>query len=275
MKLSPHIKEKKHLMVLFCISLVALTNFCFAGNPYIVPSKKFKTISRAIAKAKSGDTVWVKPGEYREHIKLSSGVVLVSQSLFKATIDGAGSESAVTMGNKSTISGFEIKNGRIGIYTEGKDNTISKCFIHDNQQSGIICVGHLPKIEDNIIVENGGSGIQGWDVRSTISTINHNTIAYNANHGLAIGGKSEIIVENNIISHNEKLGYKVEPSVKIKLIRNNIYLNAELVTALPANNFSFDPMFTSAASMNFMLAKQSKCRNMASDNNNIGARLVY
>ncbi len=275
MKRSPHFKQKNHTVILFCVSLVTLLHFCFAGNSFIVPSKSYNTISRAIAKAKSGDTVWVKPGEYREHVKLSSGVALISQTLFKAIIDGAGGESAVTMGNRSTISGFEIKNGRIGIYSEGKDNIIRRCFIHDNQQSGIICVGHLPKIQDNIIVENGGSGIQGWDVRSTISTISHNTIAYNANHGLAIGGNSEIIVENNIISHNEKLGYKVEPGVKIKLIRNNIYLNAELVTALPANNFSFDPMFISAASMNFMLAKQSKCRNMASDNDNIGARLVY
>ncbi len=275
MKLRPQINRKSFSPALFFILLVISLNFSIAGNSFTVPSKEFKTISRAIAKAKSSDTVWVKPGEYREQIKLSSGVVLISQTLFKAIIDGSGSESAVTMGNRSTISGFEIKNGRIGVYSEGTDNAITKCFIHDNQQSGIICVGHLPKIADNIIVENGGSGIQGWDVRSTISTINHNTISYNANHGIAIGGKSEIIIENNIIAYNEKLGYKVEPGVKIKLTRNNIYLNVELITSLPTNNFSFDPKFISAVSMNFMLAKQSKCRNMASDNDNIGARLVY
>ncbi len=274
MKLNLHIIHKRVYLIPLFILLYIVTN-CTAGNSFTVPTKDFKTISRALAKGKSGDTIWVKPGTYKEQVKISSGLVLISQTLFKAVIDGAGSENTVTMGNRSSISGFEIKNGRIGIYSEGTDNVITKCIIHDNQQSGIICVGHLPEIADNIIVENGGSGIQGWDVRSTISTINHNTIAYNANHGIAIGGKSEIVVENSIIAYNEKLGYKVEPGIKIKLIRNTIYLNAELLASLPADNFSFDPMFISAASMNFKLGKKSKCRNMASDNDNIGARLVY
>lgn len=262
------------LITLFILLFFISANI-IAGTSLYVPSKEYKTISQALAKAKSGDTVWVKEGVYKEQIKLSSGVVLISQTLFKAVIDGAGIESAVTMGNKSTISGFEIKNARIGIYSEGADNAILKCVIHDNQQSGIICVGHLPKIMDNLIIENGGSGIQGWDVRSTISTINHNTIAYNSNHGVSIGGTSEIVIENNIIAFNEKLGYKVEPDVKIKLIRNNLYLNGDLLIALPADNYSFDPMFIAATSMNFMLSKKSKCRKMASDKENIGSRLVY
>ena len=261
---------------LFVVSIVILiSGTVIAGNSITVPSKEYKTITHALAKAKNGDTIWVKEGVYKEPIKLSSGVHLISQALFKAVIDGAGSENAVIMGNKSTLSGFEIKNARIGVYSEGVDNIIAKSLIHDNQQSGIICVGHLPMIIDNIIIENGGSGIQGWDVRSTISTINHNTIAYNSNHGIAIGGISDIVVENNIIAFNEKLGYKVEPKVKIKLIRNNFYLNTELIPLLPSDNFSFDPMFIAATSKNFMLSKESKCRNMASDNKNLGARIVY
>lgn len=266
-------KRINNISVSFIIFFVSLN--IIAATSITVPSENCKTISQALIKAKKGDTVWVKEGIYKDQIKISSGVILISRSLFKAVIDGAGSETAVTMGNKSTLSGFEIKNARIGIYSEGTDNIITKCFIHDNQQSGIICVGHLPSILDNIIVENNGSGIQGWDVRSTISTINHNTIAYNSNHGISIGGKSDIVVENNIIAFNEKLGLKVEPDVKIKLIRNNFYFNAELVVKLPSDNYTFDPMFLAATSMNYMISKQSKCRNMASDSKNIGARLIY
>jgi hypothetical protein len=167
----------------------------YAGASLTVPSPAHKTITEAIAHAKSGDTIWVLEGVYKGSIKLSSGIVLISKLLLKAVIDGEGAENALIMGNRSTLTGFEIKNSRIGVYSEGIDNSIAKCFIHDNQQSGIICVGHLPLIIDNIIVENGGSGIQGWDVRSTIATINHNTIAFNGNHGIAIGGNSAETVQ--------------------------------------------------------------------------------
>ena len=269
------IRNTLNSCLLLFITVLLNSYYTFAGNSLTVPSKKYSTITHALAKVKSGDTIWVKEGIYKEPIKISSGITLVSQSLFKAVIDGAGSTNAVSMGNKSTLTGFEIKNARIGVYSEGVDNTISKCFIHDNQLSGISCVGHLPMIVDNIISENGGSGIQGWDVRSTISTVNHNTIAYNSNHGISIGGNSDIVVENNIIAFNEKLGYKVEPQVKIKLLRNNFYLNTELIPLLPSDNFSFDPMFIAAVSKNFMLSKKSKCRKMASDNKDIGARIVY
>ncbi len=267
-----------YLFKINSILLISIIILCARGivaSSITVPSKKYLTISQALVKAKKGDTVWVYEGIYKENIIVSSGVKLISRTLFKATIDGVGSENAVILGNASTISGFEIKNARIGVYSEGTDNIIIKCFIHDNQQSGIVCVGHLPKIEDNIIIENGGSGIQGWDVRSTISTINHNTIVYNSNHGISIGGKSDIIVENNIIAFNEKLGLKTEPEVKVKLLKNNFYLNVELIATLPSDNYSFDPMFVSSKAMNFMLSKQSKCRNMASDNKNLGARIVY
>lgn len=272
-KSHPHLKST---ITVFLVAFLFLSaNTVFAGKSITIPSKKYKNISQAIIKAKSGDTIWVKEGTYKQPIKLKSGITLISLALHKSTIDGAGSENVVVMGNNSTISGFIIKNGRVGVYSEGTNNKIEKCLIHDNQLSGITCVGHLPNIIDNVIVHNGGSGIQGWDVRSTISTINHNTVAYNSNSGLSIGGKSDIVIENNIIAYNVKLGMKVEQGVKAKLVKNNFYLNTEIIHTLPANNFSFIPMFISASSMNFKLSNDSKCRNMSSDGKNLGARLIY
>lgn len=266
-------KNKTTLYYIFIISV--FSSDTIASISITVPSEEYQTILQALMKTKSGDTIWVKEGIYKEQVKLHSGIVLISQELFKATIDGSGNKNGITMGNYSTISGFRIKNAHIGVYSEGTDNVIKNCFIHDNRQSSIMVVGHLPSIIDNIIVENGGSGVQGWNVRSTISTINHNTIAYNTNHGIAIGGKSDIVVENNIIAFNEKLGLKAEKGVKIKLIRNNFFLNTEIVQSLPSENFSFDPMFIAATLMNFMISPDSRCRNMASDAQNIGARIVY
>lgn len=259
----------------FFITSCALNTVSVYGSSITVPSEQYPTISQAILKVRSGDTIWVEEGVYKENIVLSPGITLISKTLFKAIIDGNGASRVVVMGNRSVLSGFSVTNGRFGVYSEGTGNSIIKCFIRDNKQSGISCVGHLPRIEDNLIIENEGSGIQGWDVRSTISSINHNTIAYNANHGIAIGGSSELVIENNIIAHNEKLGLKVEPTVKAKLVKNNFYFNADILTTLPSDNYVFDPMFLSPREMNFLLAQESKCRNIATDNKNLGVRIVY
>ncbi len=234
------------------------------------------TINGAMMNAKKGDTIWVEPGVYREYIYIAPGVTLLSRSIFKAVLDGGGRGTIVTLGNNSVISGFEIRNGTIGVFSTANGTTISQCRISFNQQTGIMCVGNLPKIEDNIIVYNRGSGIQGWDVRTTTSSINHNTIAYNGNHGISMGGNTSVILENNIIAFNNQFGIKPsEESVRIQMINNNFFQNAKFTNVLPNDNYSFDPIFRDAQRLNFLLDEGSRCIGRASDNQNIGARVVY
>lgn len=240
-----------------------------------VPSKA-PTIAAAMASVKKGDTVWVEEGIYREHIYVNPGVTLISRAIFKAVIDGSGRGTVVTMGNGSRISGFEIRNGTVGIFSTSADVSISQCRIIYNQQTGIMCVGNLPRIEDNILAYNRGSGIQGWDVRSTSSSINHNTIAFNSNHGVAIGGNSSIILENSIIAYNDQFGVKPsDETARITMINNSFFQNAKFTNVLPSDNFSLDPMFTDAKRLNFMLSKDSRCIGKGSDNQDIGARIIY
>ena len=238
--------------------------------------KNFATITAAMISAKKGDTILVDPGVFNEHIYISPDVSVVSRTPFKAVIDGKGKGTVVTLGNDAALSGFEVRNGTIGVFTTASGVLISQCRISYNQQTGIMCVGNLPKIEDNIIAYNRGSGIQGWDVRTTSATINHNTIVYNGNHGLSIGGNSSIVLENNIISFNNQFGIKPsEETVRIQMICNNFYQNARFTDVLPNDNYSFNPMFTNSQKLNFQLDKNSRCIGRASDNQNIGARVVY
>ena len=136
----------------------------------------------------------------------------------------------------SEIRGFEIKNRTIGIFSKDADNAIINCRIVKNWMTGIVCVRHLPKIEDNIIAFNRASGIQGWDVRATTGSINHNTIAFNANNGIALGGVSDIFIENNMIAFNERFGIKLSAnSEKSPINRNNVFGNlTEQVNCLRA-----------------------------------------
>ena len=190
--------------------------------------------------ASSGDTIWLEAGTYKEHVIVKSGVTIRSRALFQAVIDGKGKGTVVTLTKNSNISGCEITNGTIGVFSNGLGNGINSCKIHNNWQTGVVVVRHLPKIEDNLIIFNRASGIQGWDVRSTVASVNHNTIAYNQNHGISIGGSSNIIVENNTIAFNQRLGLKIRSeSEAVRLTHNNLYANLSSSKSSSKGKFCF------------------------------------
>lgn len=241
-----------------------------------VPSPKAKSVGAAMTVARTGDTVKVKNGVYREKIFVTPGVALVSENLFGAVLDGGGRGTVVTMGNASEISGFEIRNGTFGVFSSSAQAVIRRCRIMHNVQSGVMCVGTLPRTEDNFIVFNKGSGVQGWDVRTTSGSINHNTIAFNANHGISLGGSTSITVENNIIAFNDQFGVKPgEETVRVMLINNNFYQNARISSNLPADNISADPLFEDAKRFNFNLMKESRSIGLGTDNQNLGSRVLH
>ena len=239
---------------------------------------QFATISDAMLTAKTGDTVLVAPGVYRECVVMAPGVTLISSDLFGAKIDAGGKGTAVTMGRGTSISRFEIKNGTIGIFSSDIGNSITENRIVNNWMTGIITVRHLPLIQDNIIAFNRASGIQGWDVRSTAATVNHNSIAYNGNHGISIGGSSEFIIENNVIAFNEKVGLRVlQEAEKIQVSANNFWQNMwQPGKPLPDNNFAFDPAFIAPRSgMDFKPDPGQCCKEKSAEGENLGARLTY
>ncbi len=244
------------LFALVCVAVTAR-----AGRVIEVPSAEAQTISHAFIKTKPGDTVLVEPGVYRERVFVEAGTVLKARDRLEAVIDGKGKGTVVTLGRNSSISGFVIRNGTIGVFSKHSGNAITWCRIVRNWQTGIICVRHLPSVEDNIIAFNGASGIQGWDVRSVGPSILHNTIAYNSNHGVAMGGKSNLMIEYNIIAHNERFHVKLLPeSDKVRMVNNNFYRNLWSPSPLPTGNFAYDPRFMAPRTrMDFTSAGKVAC----------------
>jgi parallel beta-helix repeat protein len=264
-------------LALFSTCCICLAMQSVQASSVEVPSHEAQTIALAMIKAKVGDTIWVANGVYFEHIFIKSGISLVAQNAFKARLDGGGRGTVVTMGKNSLIRGFEITNGTIGIFSNSAGNVIERCRIVNNWQTGIIVVRHMPKVQDNIIAFNRASGIQGWDVRSTTSSINHNTISFNQNHGIAIGGKSNVIIENNVIAYNERFGIKISDESKgSEITKNNLYRNLSTGKSIPEGNFSFDPSFIAPrAALNFKPDPKYCCKIKGSDNENLGARLDF
>ena len=261
---------------MFCAAAVLAWAPAQAGESVSVPSVGVKTIGQAMIGVKSGDTVWVSDGLYSEIVFVKSGVTLAARNNFKAVINGGGKGTVVSLSANSTISGFEIRGGTIGVFSKDAGNAILNCRITGNWGTGIICVRHLPKIEDNIIVFNRASGIQGWDIRSTSASINHNTIAFNGNNGIALGGSSDVIIENNMITFNERQGVKLaQTSARSKLVKNNLFGNLMMNRTVPAENFSFDPKFSAPrVKLDFKIDANQPCCMYGSDNQILGSRSV-
>ena len=260
-----------------CLSIAAIGAMPFASFSATiqVPSLRIKSINEAMMKTRVGDTISLDRGTYRENVLLAPGVTLISKTPYAAIVDGRGKGTVITMGKNSTISGLTIRNGTIGVFSNGTGNSIVSCKIIQNWQTGIIAVRHLPQIEDNIIAFNRGSGIQGWDVRSSNAKINHNTISYNGNNGVAVGGSSEFSMENNVVAYNERFGLKILSSAeKVQVTNNNIYHNLRnMLSQTPTGNFSFDPAFISPrAGSNFNTDPAQCCKAKGTDDQELGAR---
>jgi len=243
-----------------------------------VPGEHIPTISTAIFEAQFNDTILVMPGIYKENIELKPGLVIFSKELFGAVIDGKGRGDVVKLSYNSIISGFAIRNGNTGVVsTRHAGNGITKCKIYKNRGSGIICTGDMPKIENNIIIYNEGSGIQALYINSGSTSINHNTISFNGNYGVIFKGKLTLTIENNIITSNGSSGYKLELEDKnTKITHNLFYGNHQFKFILPDNNFSFDPLFIAPKKkiLNFGLQSMSKAIKKGNDNFNLGARFT-
>lgn len=226
----------------------ALLTPLWAAKTIVVPSQTAGTITQAFLKAKPGDTVLVKDGIYREKIFVKSGVILKAETPAHAILDGGSKGVVVTLGRNSEIWGFTVTNGTIGIFSKHPGCVVRQCRVIRNWQTGLICVRHLPRIENNVIAFNRGSGIQGWDVRSKSNEIavTHNVIAYNGNNGVAMGGKSEFLLESNTIAHNVRLGVKLlKDAETVTVVGNNFYGNLPVIGGLPHGNYSYDPQFAS------------------------------
>jgi len=261
--------------IMSALVLLVLQTIASAGESIVVPSKGYSTISEAIVKARRGDTIIVSDGKYKETLYIKDGIVVKAKNKHKAVVDAGGRGIGVTLGSSTTISGMTVTNATIGIFSKSQSATVEHCQISQNWMTGLMAVRHLPQTNDNLIVFNRASGIIVWDARSTKSSLEHNTIAYNVGFGIYLGGTSEIIVENNTFAFNQKFGYKASvESAKSTVKGNNFYENLKALYDYPTGNFSFDPQFSSAkVDMDFKPAGTC-CAIRTTKNENLGVRFT-
>jgi hypothetical protein len=260
-----------------CLGMMVAAALSASGGTVIsVPAAGAPTIQAAMIAARAGDTVLVANGVYKEKVAVKAGVLLKAQSLFGAAIDGGGRGTVVTLGGNAGVCGLEIRNGTIGVLSRSIGNSITKCRITGNWETGLSCAGRLPRIQDNVIVYNRGSGIQGWDVIASNDVIEHNTIAFNANNGIALGGSSNVMIEFNIIAFNHRFAVKSDESAKISAANNDFFQNGAVQYGVGEKNFSLDPKFSDPKTkMDFSMQQDAPLHSMEMKIGELGARPAY
>lgn len=174
--------------------------------------KPKRTIQNAINTAKSGDTITVAPGTYKENININKNINLNGYNPEDTIIDGNHEGSCIIISNsaKVIINRFTIKDGETqregnggGITNNGiltlKDSTITNNIA--NHGGGIYNHGTLivkySTITDNTAYNSGGIYNNGI-LKIEDSAITHNI----ANHGGGIGNAGTVNIKDSTITDN-------------------------------------------------------------------------
>ena len=164
----------------------------------------YTSIQEAIDNATNGDTVFVYPGTYDEHLLVDKSINLIGQNAKNTIIDAHGYDAVLITADSVKIEEFTITNAATGIviyYTA--ESKILKNIIKSNDHHGIYgSYSYAVLISENTISNNLMDGI--FFMGTFQSTIAKNTISNNGQSGLYLKASSffnEIF--ENMISQNK------------------------------------------------------------------------
>jgi hypothetical protein len=245
-------------------TLILFTVFAFSEIINVSPSSG-SPISKAMLRAKAGDTIVLADGKYNEDVTVQAGVVLYSPNKFGAKIIGNGRESVIRLGSDSKVVGLSISGGRNGIISSNTGAFIEDCHIYSNQASGVLAINRLPGIKNSIISNNLNTGILGTQIGSTEGELSHLTIADNRQNGIEIEGDQIISLSNCMFYKNGNKAVKIGNSDLVQIKNTLIYpeqrefAGKDVLTARP---------FFSDKS--YLLESNSAGKNGAGDGKDIG-----
>jgi nitrous oxidase accessory protein len=215
--MTPMQTNKKFIFIilLVCVASIYLINTKSTDkNPYNsanITVYSGDSIQQVINSAKSGDTIIVSPGLYKENLILDKSLVMISQEGRSANtvIEAEDPEKDVfhVTSNNVTIKGFNITGAQsnCGIYYRGSYGNIANNTLIYNKY-GILLKKSLLINSKNVTIENN------------VLSDNENGIYLRDTHGNCL--------ENNSISNGEiKVnvnGIYLENSDNNKLVNNNI-----------------------------------------------------
>ncbi|WP_438000118.1 NosD domain-containing protein [Sorangium sp. So ce185] len=253
----------------------------------VVPDA-YPSIQTAIDAAAYGDTVFVQPGEYHEHLRLRSGVKLVGAGATTTVLDGEGLSGNLidyTGAQNAVVRGFRLRNvGSAGdcsrdvlncsgnwysaaVYADGHsgDNweecarpslLLTQNIIEGNEVGVMLYFHALAVVRNNVFIGNGhgfvGSHLQDHAV------VAQNVFYENRDHAIAADA-AELDVLNNVIIAN---GAALEQEhVQRGRVRCNVLFGNErlgnVIVPGQDGNIDADPFFADLLAGDFHLSAGS------------------
>lgn len=214
-----------------------------------VASAPFRTIAKAMATVKSGDTVFVDAGLYAETVAIDTdNVALVGKDSATTVIDPPGtgtgiyadSQTGLLIKNiglleglidfrnvtQSTITSDSIFKGGIEVSGVSTSNLISNNVCTG---STILIYSSWNTITNNTMTGKGmGSSFSGIVLTAAGASnnlISNNTVEYYADNGIALEGCTGNVVSGNTARYNENCGIRLAGSSDNKILQNFIVSN--------------------------------------------------
>ncbi|MGB0909765.1 MAG: right-handed parallel beta-helix repeat-containing protein [Nitrospirales bacterium] len=191
-------------------------------------SGHYISIQEAIDAAQSGDTIWIKAGTYAEDVTVHSkeGLKIIGEKMDLVVLSGLKRVGTLHLGKwPYGAMNVEIHNltvnqhGGLGLGIFNGSGLLLK-RIH---VKGMVFGQEVEdvRLEDCII---GGSETSGVAFANSKATLIRNFIHDN-DHGVAIGGTSEVLLKQNVITRSLFEGIMVNDTANVTAIQNTIVRN--------------------------------------------------
>lgn len=194
----------------------------------------FLTISKAIGVASTGDTIYVRTGNYPAFTASKSGLKILAYPNETPLISGGG--GVKLLGDYITLSGFEVinmtGNFSAAIVSYGDYNTIEENTVHDSTgtMSGVtVSGGSYNQVSRNTVYNNNFFGIgiynsPGNNVISENTIYGHHAMAGDSD-GIHCSKSSSNIIANNLVHDNADDGIDTWDCPSNIVSNNTVYHN--------------------------------------------------
>ncbi len=255
MKLNLNKINWKGAIVVFALLAISLPFFSFAGHNKKIyvdsnagseqdgsSAHPYKTIGKALEKAKNNTEIHISNGTYRENLEIPNGVDIYGQNSDKTIIKARnGGKAVILLKGSAKLVDLTIRDGKNGIkITNAGRVKIFGCNIEKNDNDGVLIYSGSSKrsIEDSNQVmfsqvkinHNGKAGIYSekrnliiyksdisdnksdgasfaFDVKAWIGS---STFASNYGSGIAmVLDGAQIYTKDNVYSNNKREGIEV------------------------------------------------------------------
>jgi len=211
-----------HTFLFRCLSTVS--------NPYTIDvPTDFSTIQAAINNAYEGATILVHEGTYNENIVVNKTISLLGENREKTMIDGGNSGRTLSiLAENVSVRNFTIRGGgsnayESGIFIAASLGSVTDNIVVENGLSGV-CVNYSSKIlmSGNVIKQNKGDGIVLYN--SYNNTFVGNTITENR-VAIHLHSSDQNNISGNTLEENRFGGVSLVYSSGNWITNNNIFRN--------------------------------------------------